>query len=335
MKEIGSEFWTQYELVDIENTDMEVYLLSGRTALDYIVKDILVDTQAKTAILPSYCCESMVKPFLDNSINVIFYDVDSEGIHYNYNNDAEIVLLLDFFGYEIKENECIAKREKLAGKKIIYDSTHKLNGNFNVERWADYSFCSYRKWFYCNYANVVKRCGPFVNNCELQLNGAYLELRNQAADLKKQFIEKQNINKDEFLLGFSNAEKLLEENYSGWLGLPIMAPNSEIIAKRRENANYLTELMSKNINIRLMRKKIHCKDIPLFVPILVETSDRNALQKYLAKRGIYCPIHWPKTLMQKKHSDLYDRELSLVCDQRYSKSDMERIAMEINNFFNK
>ena len=117
MIEIGSEFWSRYELVDEKETDNEKYLLSGRTALDFIIKDIIAEAPVKTAILPAYCCEAMVKPFLDNSISVVFYDIDSEGLHYNYDNDAEIVLLLDLFGYEMKENENIAKLKNWLGKK--------------------------------------------------------------------------------------------------------------------------------------------------------------------------------------------------------------------------
>ena len=39
---------------------------------------------------------------------------------------------------------------------------------------------------------------------------------------------------------------------------------------------------------------------------------------------IYCPIHWPKPQMGGS-SALFDTELSLVCDQRYTEKDMQRM----------
>ena len=40
-KEIGSEFWLDYYPKDIASDSQETLVLSGRTALDIIIKDIL------------------------------------------------------------------------------------------------------------------------------------------------------------------------------------------------------------------------------------------------------------------------------------------------------
>ena len=85
--------------------------------------------------------------------------------------------------------------------------------------------------------------------------------------------------------------------------------------------------------IKLLNSSVKEDDAPLFVPILVSAKKRENLRKYLIEKNIYCPIHWPKTSLQIMHSDLYDKEISLICDQRYTVSDMDYIADEIEKFF--
>ena len=63
-------------------------------------------------------------------------------------------------------------------------------------------------------------------------------------------------------------------------------------------------------------------DCPLFVPVLLENRDK--VRKHLTENKIYCPVHWPKP--EGADSNIYDMELSLICDQRYGVNDMERIV---------
>ena len=101
--------------------------------------------------------------------------------------------------------------------------------------------------------------------------------------------------------------------------------------KRRENAQYLHD--------NLKDVKFICEltenAVPLFVPIFFETpKQRTAVRKKLIKAQIYCPIHWPKpTLIPAdfEANKIYDTELSLICDQRYDLTDMERMVTLINS----
>ena len=78
-------------------------------------------------------------------------------------------------------------------------------------------------------------------------------------------------------------------------------------------------------------------DCPMFVPILVPEGKRNELRRYLIQRDIYCPVHWPVSpyhkLQKGPETDLYDNELSLVCDQRYTERDMLRMVEAIHEFW--
>ncbi len=77
-------------------------------------------------------------------------------------------------------------------------------------------------------------------------------------------------------------------------------------------------------------------DCPLFVPVRVPEGQRDALRRYLIEREIYCPVHWPVSgyhRLTEEEQSFYDEELSLVCDQRYGREDMERIIETVRSFW--
>ena len=331
MREIGSEFWTQYNPANVTNTDNEKYLLSGRTALQFIIDDILLSKNAKKVLMPSYCCESMILPFVKSGIDIQFYHVSDREIECSLHNDADIVLLLDYFGYEIEENVRIARDNQLAGKTVIYDSTHKIDGNYLVQKYADYSFCSFRKWFYCNYAKVIKHQGEFFNNHERTFNNRYTNLRDIAQSEKMEYISGEKSKKN-FLVKFSEAEQLLEDDYVGYSGIPVDVDVKDIILKRKENASFLMNELSEVRDVKLWRNVVGITDSPMFVPVLVAPEIRDALRQKLISEHIYCPVHWPRSPHHIVHNKLYDMEISLICDQRYDVSDMKRISDTIKDF---
>ena len=332
MREIGSEFWGYHVFDNDAERVNEACLLSGRTALRFIVDDILTEKMAKKALLPSYCCDSMMQPFWDAGLTVQFYQVDCSGVRYPYDNDADIVLLIDFFGYQIDENREIAQYEKQRGKSVIYDATHKINGNELVAQWADYSFCSYRKWFYCNYAKAFKHCGSFYKRDDLVVHDSYVALRDAAAQEKQRYFEGDPVDKESFLSKYRAAEKLLEEDYRGYVGFPVLFDLDEIVRKRRENAAYIIERLKSIPEVQLWRENLKNTDVPMFVPVLVVPGVRGELRKYLISKSIYCPIHWPQTNCQQNNV-LYDMELSLICDQRYNNEDMKYVVDSVVEFF--
>ncbi len=333
MREIGSEYWCTHNTQRNITSNNEKYLLSGRTALHYIINDIKATRLFRKVLLPAYCCESMIQPFIAEGIEVEFYNIDCDVIDYPYINDVDVILLLDYFGYQNSQNGEIAKSASNENKIIIYDSTHKINGNLDVQCYADYSFCSYRKWFYCNFAKVTKHKGAFNNNCILKTNEEYIRLRDRAAEIKREYISGAIDNKDEFLSLFSTAEDLLGYDYKEYAGNPVSFNIDDILLRRSQNASYLINELKKIPQISMWRNEVTKDDAPMFVPILVNSGDRNNLRDVLIKNRIYCPVHWPKPTYIDSNSRLYDMELSIVCDQRYNLADMDRIIQVIKNYF--
>ena len=105
-----------------------------------------------------------------------------------------------------------------------------------------------------------------------------------------------------------------------------------IKTKRRANA----EVLRRAFPDWLIFPTLAPTDIPMFVPVLVPDGKRDALRRYLIQNEIYCPIHWPVSEYHKldeRTAHIYQNELSLVCDQRYTEEDMNRMVDMINVFW--
>lgn len=330
MKEIGGEFCTtEYVKQEpFENSPNSVFLLSGRTAIDFIIKDIKVTKPFNNVLLPYYCCESMIVPFLHNNISVHFYFVNETDIKCNLKN-VDAVLLIDYFGYINEQNLQIATEAKNQKITVIYDATHNLDG---MDFSADYIFCSYRKWIYCNTAIAVKST-PFCISQPTNISKEYIRIRDKASELKKRYMNGELVDKLLFLSLFSKAEEMLAKDYNDYAGFPVIIDTEHILQKRRKNAACLLDSLRNIHGIRFWRMEVKKEDSPLFVPILVNDGKRDALKKHLIQNGIYCPVHWPKSKYHYDFCELYEEEISLICDQRYSEEDMIKVSEVIKSFF--
>jgi len=304
-KEIGSEFWDipkSNKKNDIfpENTK---WFLSGRTALKYII----ADCDIKSVAIPSWCCKSMTDPFVDASIEILYYDSIP-------NTNCDAVFLIDYFGYQTRKYEV----DKYPGV-VIRDVTHSVfSRKYND---ADYYFGSLRKWAgfvtggfaYGNWKNDIK-----INDVDKE----YEAFRKEAMLQKKSYIEGKSDSKN-YLNIFDKANNLLDSCKI------CSATEEDIIAAQYLDVDFLKRTRRQNAEYLLGKfkglYKLEKDDCPLFVPIKVK--NRDALRNYLIDHDIYCPVHWP-------NRDLDGTELSLVCDQRYGIEDMKRICEIINKFQN-
>lgn len=335
MKEIGSEYW------DIPLTDKKtkfqfpedtVWYLSGRSALNAILDDICKNRNIKSAALPSWCCDSMIKPFLIHGLTVNFYSVyldkDNHLIQEIESAKSDVILVLDYFGFH---NCPQFKTEAI----VIRDITHSVFIELKYN--ADYVFGSLRKWtgFYTGgfaWSNISKMKNDYEKADKLE----YCSLRKQAMEKKAQYIN-ANVGDKSFLALFSKAEEWLDKNIDIYgssdrdLSLFHKLDISTICEQRKRNAQYLLNRLGQ-LSFATQLSDDEC---PLFVPIFLENNKRNNLRKHLIEKSIYCPIHWGISEYHSLHDhikEIYDTELSIICDQRYDLSDMERIADTIEMF---
>ena len=361
MREIGSEFWTGCTPSIEQGSTMRpesIYsthdckvkeTISGRTALEYIV-EILVYYGKTIAYLPSYCCHTMIEPYLSHGMVVKFYDVvyTPEGLKriIDEKEEYDVIMLMDYFGHVDEETLTIAQKVQHRGKSVIYDATHVIYSDVDYSPY-DFIYGSYRKWLNIN-------CGFFAWKGELNFdaispnddNGQYVILRNKLFDLKSAYMNEGSVTKDEFLPLINEAECVLEKDYHhkrpDERSAEVLRTSDANYVKnrRRTNAQILIDAINDidDYRVRCVNPSLNKSDIPLFVPVLIPPEHRDALRYHLISNDIYCPVHWPLSELHKimpGSEELFNSELSLICDQRYYENDMLRIFECIQEYLEK
>ena len=334
--EIGSEFWN-VPTGDSKTTFFPKdtkWFISGTSALKYILEDIEAEKEVKSASLPSWCCSCMITPFIEKKLTVSFYDVyfdEENGLSVDFTNtaDSDITLVLSYFGYS--SLHIVGKPSGL----IIRDITHSIFTS-KVYDDATYYFGSIRKWMGVWTGGFAYKKNSWMTDIVIPLvSSNYVKLRESAMLQKMEYLDHTRVDKH-YLEIYEEAENYLdlceiEGAASRDVELISFIDIPNIVRKRRANAEVLISALS---SISLF-PEIKPGDCPLFVPILLDENIRNGLRGYLISKKIYCPIHWGVSeyhSLSTKTEQLYKRELSLVCDQRYDTDDMYRIIEEVTAF---
>ena len=322
-KEIGSEFHKiPFENGNGFNMPLSGYLVfSGRTAIETVLKDI---NEANKAILPSYCCE----PFKRLGIEVSFYQVEFEDglkIELEISEDIDILLWCNYFGFNVSMPDLTEFIKR--GGVIIEDITHSLLSRISFHTQSHYLVASLRKWepIYCG-GYCAKAGGGIHNIPKKAPKLEFLECKKKAMELKNEYLAyPEPKKKKKFLQMFEESNRWIADNYSG---ISIDSWSKDYL----DHVNIKAQRSIRYNNAMVLYKSLRGKarflfrasdmDCPLFVPILLE--NREEVKQILIENHIYCPIHWPRP--RGANSYLYEKELSLICDQRYDEEDMERIV---------
>lgn len=343
--EIGSEFHqnsnpfgvNRYKDLCGEKHE-KMYMSFGRECLTVIAQDMKKKRKAKMVALPEYCCSSMIIPFIENNMQVVFYSISSfNAIEVTDMFEKEIweadaVLLMDYFGFVRVVASKLFEIAQSAGKLIIVDATQTAFSKTDLYHNADYVFASYRKWadvlcsvLYCK--NGLAERGI------LTVNSAYENAWREAAKIKAEYIMGKALKKRSFLEKYNFANDLISLKNN--LHTPSEAEiyrfenmNSDFLIQRRRNNAVSLLTKAKLIDgVELIFDVLGEEDCPLFLPVLIPSKQRGAVHSYMVSKDIYCPIHWPVDNSYCRKSKWHESELSLICDQRYGK---DEIAYELD-----
>lgn len=329
MREIGSDFWN-VPVIGQENEqfpESTQWFLSGRSALTAIIRDIKRKKKIHSVAMPSWCCDSMIIPFLREGVDVRFYPVyRKDRLIQEVQFNSDVLFLMDYFGYTMQT----ADLSEYSGI-IIRDVTHSFFSHQYTD--AQYYFGSLRKW--CGV-----KTGGYAWGESLEKGGVdekFAALRLSAMQEKAKYINGE-INDKEYLRVFEEAEAYLDGLDGVYCSL-----QSDVKAARHLDTVHIWTQRRKNARVLMSALKPYLifptfskEDCPMFVPIFVPNGKRDELRRYLIKHEIYCPIHWPVSeyhRLGEEELNLYQNELSLVCDQRYIEADMYRIIDTIDQFW--
>lgn len=357
-REIGSEFWLddvkEYDEVDVidwlPNGSDRVLLLSGRTAIDFVLQDIV--SQIRTAYMPSYCCSSMLQPFVDRGIDLEFYDVtlSDTGLSYviDYNKTVDLFFATSYFGFQSTTMDSATKHFRQNGTIVIEDITHRLLCGQNHCESADYLVASLRKWFPTPSGGLATKMNGSFNTQRLLSPSVELIAKKVRAMRKKaEYIRDSrevydDMDKQHFLALYFQFNEGLRLRYEDQriddLSLNILSNTSilDVQVKRRLNGKYLHSGLDSLEHIRpLIPWPDFENDCPLFVPITIRRGLRDSLRNYLSQHDVFCPVHWPvpkSVMLTATTASPYEETLSLVCDQRYGGVELARLLDLLGEF---
>jgi|SRR5699024_8093620 len=356
MKEIGSEFWLTKE--NLEPTNLKTpyclnlgveskLLLSGRTAIDLVLRDIQENKEIYNVYFPAYCCQSMLQPFIDHGVNVIFYDVNyDDGLKFdiNENQQCDIFFAMNYFGFSRGRMDSYIRIFKQRNITVIEDSTHSLLSESPYNNQSDYIVASLRKWFpIISGGLAVNTRKQFVIKQINEMSEEMIEIRKSAMLHKGRYMNGiKSIEKRVLLERYSIANEMLQNDYILY-GIDKDSYNilqkidlDFVVNRRKRNARVLYDSLKENYNFKLFFSDLDNGDCPLFIPIVFKSStERDSLRRYLIDHSVYCPIHWPRPamLIEEDKTNIYDYELSLLADQRYGDTDMQYIIRRLDEFY--
>lgn len=349
--EIGSYFWLDdKELKTDTGKDPDwlpkaedtVFTFSGRAAIEMVLLDLLDQKRAFDVHVPSYSCISMLQSFIDHDVKYRFYDVELKDGRFACDlkgvKKGDVVLIMNYFGLDTeKTRELIAALHE-KGAVIIEDITHSLLSREPAAGQSDYLVGSLRKWLEVPAGGwAAKKNGRFAVRPDLDSDHTVDERIKGMRD-KFEYLQGRNADKEGYLQTLSkcdndliHTDRMLKiDRYS--YGILADADIEEIRRKRRENTKILRQGLSDLTEKGLFLPDFdENEDTPLFYPVFLEHEERESLRKHLIANGIYCPVHWPEVMGASCSIRL--KELSLICDQRYSPGDMRAICGCIREWF--
>ena len=335
-KVIGGEFKIHADILqrgNISNSE-PVYSL-GRTCFYAILEQIRTKVRGGGVLLPDYLCGSVAKvppqlniPFKHYHIGSDFLPDMDEIMNILAHNDKQwVVLLIAYFGL-VDLNDTIATiHREFPLTTIIVDDVQNYYG-FGQHSYYDYCFTSYRKWFAVpDGADVLAKNGTRAlpgfteqpNYVQYKIAGNLLK---NHGDIIDETVALELIEKGEAIMDRGYLYRCSDISCELYKKIDF----DMVKTKRRTNAKILHEGLEQ-LNVQHLYDE---DKTPLFVPIIVQNRDR--LRKRFFSENIFTPVHWPVESEELQGAnELYETELSLICDQRYDEADMERILRVIND----
>jgi len=341
-KEIGSSFDLNFEYsifkkpsLNFSEDDM-VLFNSGRDALIVILKKGIMNFGWKQVYLPSYYCKDVSQAIIDNHLEISILTYDAKPLinpDYDSVPDAHdnVIVQIGYFGNEIKSNF------EFNHTKTIQDCTHNIADLKKTK--CNISFASLRKQLPIPSGGVIYNRNCFSKEVFAELtpeDDHNLKLINhsnkiyKAMKLKAAYLNGKDSDKSSYLSAFMYAEEELG-NISN--GCRISSLSELVLAtidlktieeQRAKNLKYLLPLVHSNL--------FEVIDAPSGLCLLcINSIVKDRLKSTLIDNKIYPATLWPD---QEELSDVLfsSRFLFIHTDFRYDRSDMERIAKELNEF---
>jgi hypothetical protein len=315
---------------------------SGRGALSLILKQL----QAKGVRhvhLPSYLCESLLLPIKALGLDYSFYPVDAATLAAQPDPLAgAAVLVIHYFGWLNPAINTLRRDASKTSFYLIEDAAQALLSDWDAPSEiatpdaSRFLLLSPRKFAptvlggWCNVVAEPLMSEPAIEELATRSLAArmtrWLYLADASAPVEATI-------ETLYLDHLKAIEKFLDEHPTSTsvpqfiLGL-IAGQNWEAIAlRRRANWQHLNALLSARV------ETLQTTLPPGVVPLgyVIRLRERDRVRASLAAERIFCPVHWPLPVEVEAQrfpdaANFAATSLTLPVDQRYTESEMSRIA---------
>lgn len=244
----------------------------------------------------------------------------------NHISDLAAIVLINYFGLlDLSGIAGLIKKLDPRLLVIIDDVQNYYGFRPHLQRDFDYAFTSLRKWFEVPDGAIVhsrngerfswpKRGEDYNTFAQYKLAGNLLK---NFSDLLDDKICLELIDLGETMLEKEFGCKPSKAGIQIFVNIDV-AGYGEI---RRRNARILHKGLSEMGICHCYREDV----VPMFIPIFLD-QHRDEVRKRMFEKEVFCPIHWPwESEELNGRNILYNKELSLICDQRYTEEDMDFI----------
>jgi dTDP-4-amino-4,6-dideoxygalactose transaminase len=304
------------------------FYLNARSAIFAVISSL----DPKAVWMPSYLCLSMLESAKLANIQVRYFPVNK---YLNVEEmgwiaditEGDVVIVIDYFGFKMPE--WLYGEIRRRGAFIIEDASQALL-SLHVGKYSDFVVYSPRKFVGVPDGGILLSKIPLAISTDRIKPPSNWWMKAFATCLLRSEFDSFESNSDRvwFRLSKEIESDMPVGNFeASALSVAILesATDWEYISnKRREN--YLTLL--DDLKKYALYKYLPDDVVPLGFPISVK--NRDELRQALFDKNIYPPIHWeladavPKQYVESL--ELSQHILTLICDQRYEKNDMERIV---------
>jgi len=318
MKAIGGYF----ELADYEEGGVfphqnGILLNTGRNALEYILRSI---GEVKHIYLPYYTCEVVLEPIEKLHIPYTYYHINQrfEIVDVIQPKKGEYIIANNYFGIKDAYIQQLAERY---GDNLIVDCAQAF---FAKPILGIKCFYSMRK-----YVGVADGGVAYLGN--LPNDRVEINEIERSDDHDSHLLKRKQFGAEAGFADYQANEKKLDNQ-----PIRLMSVNTKwilnhidydkVIARRRENFQYLQEALAEKNQLRLPAFDTFA--CPMVYPYMVK-SDRN-IGKLLIDNKIFVATYWPNVLEWCKPEDweyaLAERTVFVPIDQRYGIEEMQRIV---------
>jgi len=327
--------------------DNGIFYSCGRGAIKALLKFLCLNNDKKTVFLPSYFCFDVTTDILSTGINVQFYEdnpwVKTKSFPVGSITRDAIIIIVNYFGINAKPDISDLKEK---GAIVVEDHSHDVWSEWAEQSVADYCVASLRKILPVPDGGVL--WSPVQKKLPVPprpVNSEIIASYNKLTGMLYKRMYLNNLIQDKNV--FFKILKVGEVN----TGLSKPSAPSPVLEKflstfpidmwnkqRQENYWFLFEKLRDNKSIEILVPEIKSFFPFSFVLLTSDAMKREYLRKELIQNKIYPTILWSleevKDDIDDHSLDISRRMISIPCDGRYTKNDLNQVSDIITSILN-